>query len=75
MTTKQTPACVKDSYGLGLHIEEGHFGHDGSSGNSAWVFPKQKIVGVWLVQVAGPWDTVNTMKTIFFDSVAKASVC
>ena len=53
MTTRQTPAELKDSYGLGWSVGGGTFGHGGALSTNMTVDPKRGLVFVWLVQHAG----------------------
>jgi CubicO group peptidase (beta-lactamase class C family) len=53
MTTRQTPAEVKESYGLGLSVGTGTFGHGGAYSTDMQVDTKRGLVFVWMVQHAG----------------------
>ncbi|MEQ2006693.1 MAG: serine hydrolase domain-containing protein [Limisphaerales bacterium] len=53
LTTRQTPASVKESYGLGFSVGGGGFGHGGALATSMNIDPTRGLVTVWLVQHAG----------------------
>ena len=53
MTTRQTPADWKDSYGLGWAVGGNGFGHGGAYATNLWVDPAKGLVYVWMVQHAG----------------------
>ena len=53
MTTRQTPAALKDSYGLGWAVGGDGFGHGGALSTDMWVNPSRGLVYVYLVQHAG----------------------
>ncbi len=53
MTTRQTPAALKESYGLGWSVDNGTFGHGGALSTNMTVDPKRGLVFVYLVQHAG----------------------
>jgi CubicO group peptidase (beta-lactamase class C family) len=53
MTRRQTPASVKQSYGLGWRPEEdGSFGHGGAYATSMTIDPANKLIMVYMVQHA-----------------------
>jgi len=52
MTTRQTPGTVKESYGLGLSIGEGEFGHGGAYATNMTIDTQHGLVFVWMVQHA-----------------------
>lgn len=54
MTSRQTPASVAQSYGLGLVINGPFFGHGGSHGTNTLADRNSGMIFVWLVQHAGP---------------------
>ena len=53
LTTRQTPASVNDSYGLGLAVGGDWFGHGGAHSTNMEVRPAKGLVLVWMVQHAG----------------------
>lgn len=54
MTTRHTPATMKESYGLGWSVEPGSsFGHGGALSTNMTVHTKRGLVTVYLVQHAG----------------------
>jgi CubicO group peptidase (beta-lactamase class C family) len=53
MTHKQTPAAVKNSYGLGWSTAPDGFGHGGAMATNMWVDTKRGLITVWMVQAAG----------------------
>jgi CubicO group peptidase (beta-lactamase class C family) len=53
MTTRQTPAEVKESYGLGWSVGDGTFGHGGAYATDMQVDARRGLVLVWMVQHAG----------------------
>ena len=53
LTKRQTPASVKDSYGLGLAVGPDWFGHGGAHATNMEIRPAQGLVLIWMVQHAG----------------------
>src|SRR5262249_53573703 len=53
MTTRQTAASLKESYGLGLSVGGGTFGHGGAFATNMTVDPKRGLVYVYMIQHAG----------------------
>jgi CubicO group peptidase (beta-lactamase class C family) len=53
LTTRQTPATLKESYGLGFSVGSGGFGHGGALATNMNIDPTRGFVTVWLVQHAG----------------------
>ena len=53
MTTRQTPAAMKESYGLGWSVAGNGYGHGGAYATNLWVDPGKGLVYVWMVQHAG----------------------
>lgn len=53
MSKRQTPASVKESYGLGMQVGDHRFGHGGAHATNMDVHPAQGLVIVWMVQHAG----------------------
>ena len=45
---------VTDAVRAGMRVSTGSFGWDGAYGTHFWVDPKEKIVGVMLVQTDNP---------------------
>jgi CubicO group peptidase (beta-lactamase class C family) len=73
MTTRQTPAPLKESYGLGWAVGGGTFGHGGAFATNMTIDPKRGLVYVFLVQHAGfPGDGSKAQAA--FRAAAEASV-
>jgi CubicO group peptidase (beta-lactamase class C family) len=53
MTTRQTPAAIKDSYGFGWSAGDGWCGHGGALATNMTVDTKRGLITVFLVQHAG----------------------
>lgn len=54
LTTKQTPADVKENYGLGFSVgDNGHFNHGGAYSTLSSGERGRNLILVWLVQHAG----------------------
>ena len=53
MTTRQTPGTVKESYGLGLSIGDGEFGHGGAYATNMTIDTQHRLIFIWMVQHAG----------------------
>ena len=53
LTTRQTPAKINDSYGLGLAVGGDWFGHGGAHATGMEIRPGQGIATIWMVQHAG----------------------
>jgi CubicO group peptidase (beta-lactamase class C family) len=53
MTTRQTPAAIKDSYGFGWAAGDGWCGHGGALATDMTVDTKRGLITVFLVQHAG----------------------
>ena len=53
MTTRQTPASMKESYGLGLAVGPDFFGHGGAQATGMEIRTKDGLVLVWMVQHQG----------------------
>jgi CubicO group peptidase (beta-lactamase class C family) len=56
MTTRQTPADVKESYGFGLQLDATGHGHGGAYSTNLHIDPARGLVTVFMVQNAG-WRT------------------
>lgn len=54
LAAKQTPACVKTAYSLGMFVEGEWFGHDGALKTSAMLNPKRHAVWLWMMQCEYP---------------------
>ena len=50
---------VTDPIRAGYRVSAGSFGWDGAYGTHFWVDPKEKIVGLFMVQAAGPNRSMN----------------
>lgn len=53
LSMRQTPAAVKESYGLGFSVSGDAFGHGGAQATNMEVRPAQGIAVVWMVQHSG----------------------
>ena len=53
LTTRQTPASIPNSYGLGLAVGADWFGHGGAHATNMEIRPAQGIVMIWMVQHGG----------------------
>lgn len=53
MTKRQTPADLKESYGLGWATGGGSFGHGGAFSTNMSIDTKRGLITVWMVQHAG----------------------
>ncbi len=53
LTRRQTPASVKDNYGLGMALGADWFGHGGAQATKMEILPDKGLVIVWMVQHAG----------------------
>jgi CubicO group peptidase (beta-lactamase class C family) len=50
---------ISDHIAANTAISNGSFGWDGAFGTHFWVDPKEKIVGLFMVQAAGPNRSMN----------------
>ena len=50
---------ITDRAAANTPISNGSFGWDGAFGTHFWVDPKEKIVGIYMIQAAGPNRTMN----------------
>jgi CubicO group peptidase (beta-lactamase class C family) len=72
MTTRQTPDTVKESYGLGLSIGDGGFGHGGAYATNMTIDTQHSLIFIWMVQHAGfPGDGEKSQAA--FMQAAKAA--
>jgi CubicO group peptidase (beta-lactamase class C family) len=54
MTSNQTGDSLSQKYGFGLHVfDDGSFGHGGAYKTQMFVFPKEQLVAILMVQNAG----------------------
>lgn len=53
MTSRQTPTGIQESYGFGLQIGNGSFGHGGAYSTNTVADMEHGLILVWLVQHAG----------------------
>ena len=53
LTKRQTPAALKDSYGLGFSAGKTTFGHGGAYSTNTFADKEHGLIFVWLVQHAG----------------------
>ena len=79
MTTEQNGGHGSTSYGLGLSLDKGTFGHGGAFKNAMDIDPAAGRILVFMVQQDGPWGTpagdaiVSTLQKLANQVVAKAS--
>lgn len=71
MTTRQTPAGMKESYGLGLQVGPDSFGHGGAQATHMEVRPLKGLVFVWMVQHQGYPGQGAKARGVFVDAVLK----
>ena len=70
MTSQQNSGFGGHSYGLGLSLDKGSFGHGGAFKNAMEIDPATGRILVFMVQQDGPWGTadgdaiVNTLKQL-----------
>ena len=65
LTTRQTPANLKESYGLGFSVGGGGFGHGGALATNMNIDPTRGLITVWLVQHAGFPGEGNKAQGVF----------
>jgi len=53
MSMRQTPASMKESYGLGFAVGDGNYGHGGALATNMTIDTKRGLVYVYLIQHAG----------------------
>ena len=53
MTSKQTPAALKDGYGFGFTVGAREFGHGGARGTETSIDPSSGLITIFLIQQAG----------------------
>ena len=53
MTTRQSPAAVKVSYGLGWKTGDGEWGHGGAYATNMTIDSKTGLITIFMVQHAG----------------------
>ena len=53
LTRRQTPATLKDSYGLGFSVGNDSFGHGGAHATNMEIRPANGVAIVWMVQHGG----------------------
>ncbi len=72
---KEQTGATKVNYGLGYHLRNGMFGHDGAYGTDLSVHPRTGLVAVFMVQCPGPdqWEArdlfLKTATQVFKDMV------
>jgi CubicO group peptidase (beta-lactamase class C family) len=70
MTSQQNSGFGGHSYGLGLSLDKGSFGHGGAFKNAMEIDPASGRILVFMVQQDGPWGSpdgdaiVNTLKQL-----------
>jgi len=71
MTSRQTAANLKDSYGFGWSVGEGEFGHGGAYATNMTIDTQHRLIFIWMVQHAGfPGDGAKSREA--FLAAAKA---
>jgi len=79
MTTEQNGGHAGASYGLGLSLDKGTFGHGGAFKNTMNIDPAAGRILVFMVQQDGPWGTpagdsiVSTLQKLANQAVATPS--
>ncbi len=64
LTSRQTPAALPNSYGLGFAVTPKSFGHGGAYSTNTTADTEHGLILVWLVQHAGfPGDGKNAQET------------
>jgi CubicO group peptidase (beta-lactamase class C family) len=53
LTKRQTPASVKNSYGLGFTVGSDSFGHGGAHATAMEIHPAKGVALIWMVQHSG----------------------
>ncbi len=53
MTSRQTPAALKESYGIGWSTSGASFGHGGALATNMSIDTQRGLITIWLVQHAG----------------------
>jgi len=53
LTSRQTPAALKNSYGLGFSVSDTTFGHGGAYSTNSNADKQHGLIVIWLVQHAG----------------------
>ena len=53
LTTRQTPASLKESYGLGFAVAPDNAGHGGAYATGMFIYQERGLIMVWMVQHAG----------------------
>jgi predicted neuraminidase len=53
MTSRQTPAAMKEGYGLGWTVGVGEYGHGGALGTETSIEAKSGLITIFLIQQAG----------------------
>jgi len=53
LTSRQTPAELKDNYGLGFSVNKNYFGHGGALATNGFADTERGLIVIWLVQHAG----------------------
>jgi len=75
LTSRQTPASLKDSYGLGLSVSPTTFGHGGAYSTQTTADKEKGIIWIWLVQHAGfPGEggkAQETFRKAAYEAIAK----
>ena len=72
MTSRQTPANVKESYGFGVQLDATGYGHGGAYSTHLHVDPTHGLVTIFMVQNAG-WrsDDGKKIEPAFRAAVAR----
>ncbi len=72
LTSKQTPAALKDNYGLGFSVGDGTFGHGGAYSTNSSGDRNRNLILIWLVQHAGFPGEGDKAQGVFRDAATKA---
>lgn len=72
LTSKQTPAALKDNYGLGFAVSPGVFGHGGAYSTNTSADRNRNLILIWLVQHAGFPGEGDKAQGVFREAATKA---
>lgn len=77
MTSRQTAAEIKNSYGLGWAVNPAEYGHSGAMATNMTIHPKQGLITIYLIQHSGfpgkGGNAVGTFKKAALETFAPLS--
>ena len=73
MTSRQTSAAIKNSYGFGWAIGPNWFGHGGAYATDMQINWKQGLILIWMVQHAGFLNDGQKCKDVFMKAALDSS--